>query len=136
MGLASKINLIVQHSRIVTASVTANWNTGTATSGLAGADVVTIGAVNQWWRLSDAYFVVSGFNALADIDLRAYWTVAGTERLMLSGTWSASDSVAWLMWYFNTGGQEILGPLRFECHSDQLADNGLTTTYEYRIKNW
>jgi hypothetical protein len=56
MGLAQAIKLLVQHSRIVTGTVTGNFFGGVCTSGLPGQDLFTYGRANQWWRLQEAYF--------------------------------------------------------------------------------
>ena len=129
------IHLLTQRARIVPGTVKADWNTGRATSGLLGADLFTIGSVGQWFRLTEAYLVLTGFNALATVTVRAYLTVAGEERQIGEEEWEVAfdGPLAYLFWFWEL---EIYGPLRFEVYSDQGADDGFTASYEYRIKDW
>jgi hypothetical protein len=135
MGLASRIRLLTERPRIVTAATTANWNSGVATSGLAGADLFTYGAANQWWRLQEAYILLSAFNAAATVTVRAYMNLMGAERQVMSEDWvvAVDPPVIYVVWFWEV---EMFGPLRIEALSDQAADDGLAAPYEYRIKDW
>jgi hypothetical protein len=135
MGLSQRVRLLCQRPRIVPGVIAANWNTGLATSGLAGADLVTIGVANEWYRLNQFALILTGFNAAATITMRAYMNMAGASRLILTDTWpiATSDDVAYLSWFFDA---EFFGPFRVEVFSNVLADDGFAATYEYRIKDW
>jgi hypothetical protein len=135
MGLTSEVQSLIQRPRIIPGVTTANWNTGIATSGLAGANLVTVGGPNQWYRLNQFALVLNGFNAAAIITMRAYMDIAGVNRLILTDDWTiaTSEDVAYLSWFFDA---EFFGPFRVEVFSNNIADNGFTATYEYRIKDW
>jgi hypothetical protein len=65
MSLSQRIKLLTQRATITTATTTANWNSGVATSGLAGGDLFTVGVAGRWWRAQEAYFQLGAFNAAA-----------------------------------------------------------------------
>ncbi len=139
MSLASAIKLLVERSRIVTATTTANWNSGVATSGNPGADLWTYGAANQWWRLQEAYLVLFPgiWNVGATITVRAYEILVGAEREVMNDDWLADGTdgpLAFIFWWWT--GWEINGPVRVEVFSDQAADDGVVAPYEYRVKRW
>jgi len=131
----SGLDLLTQKARLVPGTVTANWNSGVATSGKPGADLFTAGGVGQWFRLTEAYLILTGFNPAATVTVRAYLTIAGEEREIGDEEWEVAvdGPLAYLFWFWEL---EIYGPLRFEVHSDQAADDGFTATYEYRRKDW
>ncbi len=135
MGLLHTLALLVQHSRIINGTVTANWNSGVATSGQPGADLFTYGAANQWWRLQEAYVLLAAFNAAATVTIRAYEILMGAEREIMNEDWTvaADPPVIFIVWFWEV---EMFGPLRIEAFSDQVADDGLTAPYEYRVKPW
>ena len=126
---------LTERARIVPGTVTADWNSGVATSGLPGADLFTYGGVGQWWRLTEAYLVLTGFDLAATVTIRVYLTIAGEERQMPEEDWEVAfdGPLAYIFWFWEV---EIYGPLRIEVHSDQAADDGFTATYEYRVKSW
>ena len=126
---------LTERAMIVPGTVTANWNSGVATSGEAGADLFTYGGVGQWWRLTEAWLVLTGFNIAATVTIRIYLTIAGEERLMPPEEWEVAfdGPLAYILWFWEI---EIFGPMRVEVHSDQAADDGFTASYEYRVKSW
>ncbi len=135
MGLASAIKLLIERPRIVQATTTANWNSGVATSGNPGADLWTYGAANQWWRLGEAYLLLSAFNAAATVTVRAYENLMGAEREVMNEDWlvAVDPAIVYIVWFWEI---QIFGPLRIEVFSDQVADDGLAAPYEYRVKRW
>jgi hypothetical protein len=133
MGLKQDAELMIEHATIISSSKTANWNSGVATGGLAGADLITIGSVGQWYRLNQFSIVSSGFSALATVTVRAYMNIAGANRLILTDDWTMPEEVIFLSWWFDT---EFYGPMRVEIYSNQAIDDGLSVLYEYRIKDW
>jgi hypothetical protein len=133
LNLGAAINLLLQRPRIVVASKSANWNSGVATSGQPGADLITVGKVNQWYRLNQAIVVMTGFNAAATVTVREYGLVAGVERLLLTDDWTMPQEIAFLSWWFDA---EFYGPYRVEVYSDQAVDDGVAVASEYRVKDW
>jgi hypothetical protein len=115
---AEYIKLLIQRPQIVIGSTTANWNTGFAPSGAAGATLVTIGTAGQWYRLNQFTIVTVGFNAAATVYVRAYMDVAGVNRLVIADDWPMPEEVVFLSWWFDA------------------VDDGLAVPYEYRIKDW
>ena len=133
MSLSVNIGILRQQARIVIAQTTANWNSGVAPSGLAGATLFTVGNVGLWYRLNFGAAVLTGFNVLATVTIREYMLVAGAEHLVREDDWIMPEEVAILSWWID---QEIYGPYRIELLSNQAADDGLAVDYEYRTKSW
>ena len=129
------LDKLTERAIIHTDKVTANWNSGRATSGELGADLFTYGGVGQWWRLTEAWLVLTGFDLAATVTIRIYLTIAGAEREMPPEEWEVAfdGPLAYILWFWEI---EIFGPMRVEVHSDQAADDGFTATYEYRVKSW
>jgi len=129
------LHLLTERARIVPGKVKADWNSGVATSLKPGADLFTIGSVGKWFRLTEAYLLLTGFNAAATVTIRVYLDIAGAEREMPEEEWEVAfdGELAYIFWLWQV---EIYGPLRVEVHSDQVADDGFIATYEYRIKSW
>jgi len=133
MSLPSIIRLLREQPRIVIGATTANWNSGVAPSGLAGATIFTIGVAGSWCRLNFGAVVLTGFNVAATVTIREYCDVAGANRLVMEDDWTMPGELALLSWWID---QELYGPYRIELLSDQAADDGLNVAYEYRIKAW
>lgn len=133
MSISACIKLLKQRPRIVTGQTTANWNSGVAPSGLAGATLFTVGNVGLWYRLNFGVVILTGFNVAATVTIREYLLVAGAEHLVLEDDWTMPAELALLSWWID---QEMYGPYRVEVLSDQAADDGLAVDYEYRIKDW
>jgi len=134
MGLPQDVRRLAERPRIVPGTTTANWNSGVATSGQPGADLITIGVANQWYRLNQFIVIMTGFNALATVYTREYLDVGGVNRLILVDDYGPPPPVlAFMSWWFDA---EFYGPYRVEVYSDQAADDGLAVPYEYRIKSW
>jgi len=129
------LDKLTERAIIHTDTVTADWNSGVATSGKPGADLFTYGGVGQWWRLTEAYLVLTGFNPASTVTIRCYLTIAGEEREMPEEDWepAVDGALAYILWFWEI---EIFGPFRVEVHSDQAADDGFAAKYEYRTKSW
>jgi len=125
--------ILRQRPQIVPGSTTANWNSGVAPSGAAGATLATIGVAGQWYRLNQFTIVTVGFNIAATVDVRCYMDLAGVNRLVIADDYTMPQEVVFLSWWFDA---EFYGPFRVEVESDQGADDGLAVVYEYRIKDW
>jgi hypothetical protein len=133
MSLAADIKLLKQVAQIVTASTTANWNSGVAPSGAAGATLVTMGRAGAWCRLNFGGVIMTGFNIAATVTIREYMDVAGAARLILTDDWIMPQEMAILSWWIDL---EVFGLYRIELYSDQAVDDGVAVPYEYRIKDW
>jgi len=136
MSLTKGTKLLYQHPRIITGTTTGNWNSGVATSGQPGADFLTLGAVGQWWRLQEAYLLLSDFTPGATVTVRAYETLMGAEREVGNDDWTVGvdpDIIFIFFWFI---AWEMYGPVRIEVFSDAAADDGLAAHYEYRTKEW
>ncbi|MFH0810718.1 MAG: hypothetical protein V2A77_09680, partial [Pseudomonadota bacterium] len=136
MGLAADIKRLVQHSRIISSTTTANWNSGVATSGQPGADLFAYGRANQWWRMDEAFLVLSDFNMApgVDVNIRAYLNIAGAERAIMDDDWTplTDGELGYIIWFWDV---QIFGPLRVEVHSGAAGawpagDDGLVAHYE------
>jgi len=134
MGLINDIRLLIQRPIIVPGITTAQWNGGFATSGLQGADLVTIGVPGQWYRLNQFIIILAGFNIGATVYTREYMDIGGVNRLILADDYGPPPpELAFMSWWFDA---EFFGPYRVEIYSDQAIDDGLAVSYEYRIKGW
>jgi hypothetical protein len=135
MSVSSDIKLLVQHPRIILRTPIANWNSGVATSGQPGGDLLTYGSPGMWWRATEAYLLLSDFNAAATVTLRFYQILLGAMRYTGGDDWSVAldGPIIYLLWWFEV---EMYGPLRIEAFSDQAADDGIAVTCEIRVKSW
>lgn len=136
MSFPQETKLLIQRPRIVTDVTTANWNSGVAPSGLAGATLFTAGLANQWCRLCDAYMLITGFNAAATISTRYYAQVIGAERYTMFDDYVIAgivEDIIYLSWFWDT---QVFDQVRVEVYSDQAADDGLAVNWEYRWKEW
>lgn len=128
---------LTSKSTIVTATKTALWNSGIATSGNPGADLVTVGIPGQWSKVTDCWLVLTGFDITATLTITGYQLVAGVMRTFGPITWGvAGQDLALLDWFWGWGNNELFGVKRYEVASDRAADDNFTATYEYKIKSW
>jgi len=133
MSLPSYIRLLGERPRPIIGATIANWNSGVAPSGLAGATLVTIGVANSWCRLNFGAAILAGFNVAATVTIREYCDVAGANRLVFEDDWTMPQELAMLSWWIDS---EHYGLYRIELFSDQAGDDGVNVPYEYRIKSW
>src|SRR4030042_494614 len=122
MSLPSYLRLLIQRPRIITGTTIANWNSGVAPSGAAGATLITIGVPGSWYRLNFGAVILAGFNVAATVTIREYADVAGANRLVMEDDWTMPEELAILSWWLDS---EHYGPYRIELFSDQAADDGL-----------
>lgn len=117
-------------------SVTANWQSGTATSGDTGADLVSIGIASDRKKLHLLEVDISQLTNGATITIRLYELVNAVERKVYppSGTtWvvgTDQDAIPVV-----DGTLEITGVLRVECQSDNAGDNGKAIAYKYATED-
>lgn len=116
----------------VSDSVTANWQSGTGTSGETGADLVTIGAADTKYKLHSLLVSISVLTPSAAITVKLFMEVNGTERKVYSQAFTRGTDPDGL-WIVN-GTVGIHEALRVEVQSDNAADNGRAVEYDYMLE--
>ena len=116
----------------VSGSVTGNWNSGTATSGETGADVVIIEANDSKKKLHSLLLNISAFQAGAKITVKLFMLVNGTERKVYEQEFKQGDDPDGL-WIVN-GTVGIHEGMRVEARSDKAADDGASMDYDYMLE--
>ena len=116
----------------VSGSITGNWNSGTATSGETGADVVTIGANDSKKKLHSLLLNIGSFQAGSKITVKLFMQVNGTERKVYEQEFKQGDDPDGL-WIVN-GTVSIHEGLRVEAESDKAADDGAAMDYDYMLE--
>lgn len=116
-------------------SVTANWQSGTATSGETGSDLVNIGAAATRNKLNSLQVDIGALTTGATITIRLYENINGVERKVYppSGTTWVVDTDPDGIWVVN-GPVEITGILRVEVLSNNAGDNGRAIAYKYALE--
>ena len=117
-------------------SVTANWQSGTATSGETGADLVSIGTAGDRKKLHSLVVGIGSLTVAAVITIKLFMLVNGVETKVYppSGTtWTVGTDPNGI-WVVN-GTLEISGVLRVEVESDTAADNGKAISYKYDLED-
>lgn len=115
-----------------TGNLAANWNTGVATSGLAGGDVVTIGAANVKNKVHSLLVDIANLTAGATITIRLYQLVNGVEREVYQQTFVQGTDPDGL-WIIN-GTLAIHEALRVELFSNNVLDDGAVVAYDYMME--
>jgi len=116
----------------VSGSITGNWNSGTATSGETGADVVTIGANDSKKKLHSLLLNISNFQAGAKITVKLLLQVNGVERKVYEQEFKQGTDPDGL-WIVN-GTVGIHDVLRVEAESNKAADDGVAMDYDYMLE--
>ena len=118
------------------ASVTADWNSGTATSTETGADLVSIGTAGDRKKLHSLVVGIGSLTATAVITIKLFMLVNGVETKVYppSGTTWTVGTDADGVWVVN-GSLEITGVLRVEVQSDNASDDALAITYKYDLED-
>jgi len=113
-------------------SVTGNWNSGTATSGETGADVVTIGANDTKYKLHSLVLNISNMVAGGKVTVKLFMQVNGVERKVYQEQFNKGTDPDGL-WIVN-GTVGIHEALRVEAESNKAADDGLSIDYDYLLE--
>ena len=113
-------------------SVSGNWNSGTATSGETGADLVTIGANDTRKKLHSLLINISSLQAGAKVTVKLFMQVNGTERKVYQEEFTQGTDPDGL-WIIN-GTVGIHEALRVELQSNKAADNGVALDYDYMLE--
>lgn len=117
-------------------SVIANWQSGTATSGETGADLVSIGTAGDRKKLHSLVVNISALTVGATITIKLFMLVNGVEAKVyppVGTTWTVGTDPDGV-WVVN-GTLEISGVLRVEVESDNAGDNGKAITYKYDLED-
>lgn len=117
-------------------SVTANWESGTATSGEDGADLVNIGTAADRKKLHSLVVDISQLTVGAVITIKLFMTVNAVSRKVYppdGTTWTVGTDPGGI-WVVD-GTLEITGVLRVEVESDTVADNTRAIAYKYDLED-
>lgn len=120
----------------VSDSVTANWQSGTATSGETGANLVSIGVAGDRKKLHSLVVGIGALTVGATITIKLFQLVNGVDTKVyppVGSTWTpgTDPNGIWVV----TGTLEIDGVLRVEVESDNAGDNGRAITYKYDLED-
>jgi len=113
-------------------SVTGNWQSGTATSGEAGANVVIIGANDTKKRLHSLLLSIHDFQSGGKVTVKLFMQVNGTERKVYQEDFNKGTDTDGL-WVVN-GIVGIHEALRVELQSNRAVDNGVALHYDYMLE--
>jgi len=116
----------------VSGSVTGNWQSGTATSGETGADVVTIGTNDARKKLNSLLLSIHNFALGGQVTVKLFMQVNGTERKVYQEQFNKGTDPDGL-WIVN-GTVGIHEALRVEVQSNRVADNGVALHYDYMLE--
>ena len=116
--------------------VTANWQSGVATSLEAGADLVNIGAAGDRKKLHSLVVNIGSLTPTATITIKLFMSVNGVDTKVyppVGTTWivGTDPDGIWVV----TGTLEITGVLRVEVESNNAGDNGLAISYKYDLED-
>jgi hypothetical protein len=111
-----------------TGAVIANWNSGVASSGQPGADLVILGMNGVPYTLRQLLISIANLTGGAVIDIRLYTIVRATERNIGEDTWTVGidPDGLWLLTPI-----DMANALRIEAYSDQAGDDGRSMEYDY-----
>jgi len=117
-------------------SVPANWESGAATSGETGADLVSIGVAGDHKKLHSLVVGIGGLTATATITIKLFMLVNGAWNKVypLPGTTFIVGTDPNGIWVVD-GTLEISGVLRVEVQSNNAGDNGKAITYKYDLED-
>jgi len=113
-------------------SVTGDWQSGIATSGETGADLITLGDDDIKYKLHSLVINISALTAGAIIAVKLFMKANGTERKVYHQSFTQGTDPDGL-WIVN-GTVGLHEALRVELESDNAADNGKTVDYDYMLE--
>jgi len=113
-------------------SVTANWNSGLASSGNAGADLVSAGASDTSYKLHSLLVNIANMTLGSAITVRMYTQVNGVEHEVYNQRFTQGTDPNGL-WIVN-GTVGIHEVLRVEIYSNQASDDGIAVDYDYMLE--
>lgn len=113
-------------------SVLGSWQSGTATSGSSGANLLIIGTVNKTKILKSLLVDESRLTSGAIITIRIYTNIFDTERKVYDQDFTQGTDPDGI-WVVN-GDLTINGTTRVELYSNTAADNGMYVDYQYLLE--
>ncbi len=116
----------------VSGSVTGNWQSGTATSGETGANLVTVGANDTKKKLHSLLLSIHNFTLGGRVTVRLFMQVKGVERKVYQEDFNKGTDPDGL-WVVN-GTVGIHDSMRVELQSNRAADNGVALDYDYMLE--
>jgi len=138
MGIPAYIAFLASPPTLYNGDVTANWQSGVATSGLAGADYLLIGNPGTMYYAAGLLGMpiilvsIGDLTPGATITWRAYIAVFGVMRYVGDDDYVVGvDPDVMLIYAWTNRGQ-----IRIELVSDNIGDNGAAIPYEYVIKTY
>lgn len=114
----------------ISGSIAGNWNSGAGTSGEVGADLLTFGGAATQWEILRLIIDISNLTPGANITVKMFNVLTGSccfRRVYTQGT---DPDELWIIEIAH-----IWNPLRIEIQSDQAADDGLATGWEYWLRS-
>jgi len=138
MGLGQQVRFLVSPPGLYSGEVTANWQSGVATSGLAGADFLLLGTPSTVYFSMGLFGVplifsyIGGLTPGATITYRVYITVFGAIVLADQDDYIVGVDANVMVMYAWVG----RGQIRVEIMSDNVGDNGAAIPYEYSLKTY
>ncbi|GAH65595.1 unnamed protein product [marine sediment metagenome] len=138
MGLGTQVKFLASPPKLYEGAVTANWQSGVATSGEAGADFLILGTASTVYftmglfGVPIIYAYIGDLTPAATITYRAYATIFGVMRLADHDDYVVGvDPNIMAMYAWVERGQ-----VRIEIQSDDVGDNGAAIPYEYSLKTY
>ena len=116
----------------VSGSVIGNWNSGIATSGEIGANVVTIGANDTKKKLHSLILSIHNFQSGGKVTVKLFTQVNGVERKVYQEDFNKGTDPDGL-WVVN-GTVGIHEAVRVELQSNRAVDNGVALHYDYMLE--
>ena len=113
-------------------SVTANWNSGLASSGNAGADLISVGASDTSYKLHSLLVNIANMTLGSAITVRMYTQVNGAEQEVYNQSFTRGTDPNGL-WIVN-GTVGIHEVLRVEIYSNQASDDGIAVDYDHMLE--
>lgn len=136
MGLPQDVKFLASPPTLYSGEVTDNWESGFATSGLAGADFLTIGTAQTVYfsmglfGIPIIYAYIGDLTPGATITYRIYVAIFGILRLADHDDYVVGVDANVMAMYGWVG----RGQIRIEIMSDNIGDNGAAIPYEYSLK--
>lgn len=138
MGLAQQVRFLASPPELYSGEVVGNWQSGLATSGLAGEDFLVIGTAETVYFAIGLFGIPIVFVYIGDLGLgatityRNYIQVFGIMRLADSDDYVVGVDDNIMAIYAWVG----RGQIRVEIMSDNIGDNGAPIPYEYSLKTY
>jgi len=138
MGLGQQVRFLASPPKFYPGQVVGNWQSGVATSGLAGADFLVLGTASTVYFAIGLFGVPIVFAYIGDltpgatITYRVYATIFGAMRLADHDDYIVGVDPNIMATYAWVG----RGQIRIEIMSDNIGDNGAAIPYEYSLKTY